>query len=305
MTDKLEENEEAMELMEYIRIVEMILLPDYEAYEYPFDVTFVSVSEDEMVNSYSLSLGETACMSIFRKRYNDNKIVRKSAYKEYISDKTIQDFINDLKLDATKFWLLILFIYDYCENLFYNGITMKLTPVEQMRELYNAISQSDDDVPMTLTFKAGKRKVTLDSPIAIKFIADMIANYEKEVDNDDFRSLHKRGRAEENVMLKDSPYIAFFANILLSFFDTQPQIRAKRRKCSNHTIKETDFVCQIIHFTKISLNERWKDTENEMLKAFLKQYKNYQYPHNINSVYPDFSLRVDATSTIKSCYSML
>lgn len=291
MTDKLEWNEDAMGLMEYIGLVEAILLPDLDDYEYPFNVSFVEATKEEVekANASCVPLTATLCMRIFKDRYDSNRITPKSTYKEYLNNRTIQKLLNDLELDADKFWLLILFTYDYCENLFYNGVTMKLTPVEQMTELCEAINKSGD-APMTLTFRTGKQKTVVDSPIAIKAIADMIANYQKEVDEDYYKDLHKRDKADESTMLKESPFIAFFARILLCFFNTQPQVRAKRKKGANHSIKETDLVCQLIYFTKISQNKCWLVLENETLKAYLKQYRNYEYPNSVSSIYPDFSI---------------
>ena len=291
MTDKLEWNEDAMGLMEYIGLVEAILLPDFDDYEYPFNVSFVKATKEEVekANASCVPLTATLCMRIFKDRYDSNRITPKSTYKEYLNNRTIQKLLNDLELDADKFWLLILFTYDYCENLFYNGVTMKLTPVEQLTELCEAINKLED-APMTLTFKAGKQKAVVDSPTAIKAIAEMIANYQKEVDEDCYKKLHKREQADESIMLKESPFIAFFAKILLRFFNTQPQIREKRKKGANHSIKETDLVCQLIYFLHLSKNENWKETENEILKAYLKQYKNYEYPNNVSSIYPEFSI---------------
>lgn len=291
MTDKLEWNERAMELMEYIGLMEAILLPDFDDYEYPFNVSFEEATKEEAekANASCVPLTATLCMKIFKDRYDSNKITPKSTYKEYITNSTIQKLIQDLELDADKFWLLVLFTYDYCESLFYGGITMKLSPVEQLTELSRAISNAED-TSMTLTFKAGKQKAIVNSPIAIKVIAEMIANHQKEVDGDDYKNLHKRDKADESIILKESPFIAFFAKILLHFFNTQPQIRAKRKKGANHSIKETDLVCQLIYFTKISQNKCWTVLENETLKAYLKQYRNYEYPNNISGIYPDFSI---------------
>ena len=291
MTDKLEWNKDAMELMEYIGLVEAILLPDFDDYKYPFNVSFVEATKEEIekANASCVPLTATLCMRIFKDRYDSNKIAPKSTYKEYINNNAIQKFIQDLELDADKFWSLILFTYDYCENLFYNGVTMKLTPVEQLTGLCEAINKSGD-APMTLTFKAGKQKIVVDSSLAIKAIADMITNYQKEVDEDYYKKLHKREQADESIMLKESPFIAFFARILLRFFNTQPQIRAKRKKGANHSIKEADLICQLIYFLRISPNKNWQATENEMLKAYLKQYKGYEYPNNVSSVYPEFSI---------------
>lgn len=291
MTDKLEWNESAMAQMEYIGLVEAILLPDFDDYEHPFNVSFVEATKEEaeQANASCVPLTATLCMRIFKDRYDSNKIAPKSLYKEYLNNRTIQKLLNDLELDANKFWLLILFTYDYCENLFYNGVTMKLTPVEQLTELCEAINKSGD-APMTLTFKAGKQKIVVDSSLAIKAIADMITNYQKEVDEDYYKKLHKREQADESIMLKESPFIAFFARILLSFFNIQPQVRAKRKKGANHSIKETDLVCQLIYFTKISQNKCWTVLENETLKSYLKQYRNYEYPNNVSSIYPEFSI---------------
>lgn len=291
MTDKLDWNEGAMELMEYIGLVEVILLSDFDDYRYPFNVSFVEATKEEVekANASCVPLTATLCMKIFKERYDSNKIIPKSTYKEYFNNKTIQNLINDLELDADKFWLLVLFIYDYCKNLFYDGVTMKQTPFEQLTELCTAINKSED-VLMTLTFKAGKQKIIVDSPIAIKAIAEMIANYQKEADEDYYKNLHKRDKANESIMLKESPFVAFFANIFLYFFNTQPQIKAKRKKGAKHSIKETDLVCQLIYFTKISKSKCWTVLENETLKAYLKQYRSYEYPNNVNSIYPDFSI---------------
>ena len=280
-----------MELMEYIGLAEAMLLPDLDDYEYSFDVSIVKATKEEAekANASCVPLTATLCMKIFKDRYNSNKITPKSTYKEYVNNHIIQNIINDLELDADKFWLLVLFTFDYCENLFFNGVTMKLTPVEQLTELCDAINKSGE-APMTLTFKAGKQKAIVDSALAIKAIADMIANYQKEVDEDYYKNLHKREQADESIMLKESPFIAFFARILLRFFNTQPQIRAKRKKGANHSIKEADLICQLIYFLRISPNKNWQATENEMLKAYLKQYKGYEYPNNVSSVYPEFSI---------------
>ena len=130
----------------------------------------------------------------------------------------------------------------------------------------------------------------IDSPLAIRLIREMIINNSIDITDDLLRKLNERTEQENPNILTVSPFIAFFAQILLRFFNTQPQIRAKRKKGANHSFKETDLVCQLIHFTKLSINKRWLELENETLKAFLKQYRSYEYPNNVSSVYPEFSL---------------
>lgn len=91
-------------------------------------------------------------------------------------------------------------------------------------------------------------------------------------------------------MIKDSPFIAYFANILLSFFDTQEHIINMRKKGAKHSLKEMDLVSKLVHFSNLSKAESWEYSENETLKAFLKQYKDFNYPNNISSIYPEFTV---------------
>lgn len=289
--DKLGCSSETGNLLDYIRIVETILLPDFDDYKYNSNITFKPVdikNRVEIGKKKTIPLGLTICTSAFLERYDNNEIRLKPSYKEYVDNSTIQDLITVLGLDTDKFWLLILFAYDYCNTLFFQGKTMKLTPYEQIQELCDTINKAEP--PMTLTFKSGKKKVVIDSPLAIRLIREMITNNSIDITDGLFRELNKRTEQENPDTLTVSPFIAFFAQILLRFFDTQQQVRAKRKKGANHSFKETDLVCQLIHFTKLSINKRWLELENETLKAFLKQYRSYEYPNNVSSVYPEFLL---------------
>lgn len=87
--------------------------------------------------------------------------------------------------------MLVLFVYDYCDTTFYNGTTMNMSPIEQLTELCEVITKSED-MPMTLTLKTGKQKIVVDNPITIKALTEIISNYKSEIDEDYFTSLHKR-----------------------------------------------------------------------------------------------------------------
>lgn len=165
---------------------------------------------------------------------------------------------------------------------------MKLNPIEQIEQLVAMIDKSADDT-MTLNFKAGKLKAEIDDTRAIRFIVDAIKKYANEADIEILKHLSRRIKADESEILKESPFIAFFANMLLCFFNMQPQIRNKRKAGTKHSLKEMELVSFLIYFTRISTNDKWLDIENEYLKAYLKQYKDYNYPNNTNNVYPEFT----------------
>lgn len=295
MNDKLDWKNGAVGLMKYIELVEMLLLPSLEDIEDTNGIyTIKIVNNDEvekMQPSEHVPIDATICMQIFYDRYNSNAIYLKSKYKEYIRNETIQGLIKSLGLDVDKFWLLILFLYDYCESTFCQGVTMNLSPLEQIRKLNETIHSANENADMNLTLKIGRKKYEIQDSTAIKLLGYILNTYSnEEVDDEYFKLVNTKHKKDEPIMLNDSPYIAFFARTLLIFFDTQPQVKAKRKKGANHSIKETDLVCQLIYFTNISRKKCWLETENETLKAFLKQYKNYKYPDNISSIYPDFTL---------------
>lgn len=289
MKDKLEWNDNAMERMKYISILESIYLPDLEEYQYKINVERVASTDEAIEEARNVPFGATDCMVIFRKRYNSGIFTERLSYNKYASDTDIQSLVHYLELDAEKFWFLILFIYDYCESMFYQGHTMKLNPLEQLQQLVTMIDKAANDT-MTLNFKAGKLKAAVDDTHALRFIADAIKKCVNEADHDTLKYLSRRTREEEDTILNDSPYIAYFAKMLLAFFNTQPQIRDKRKKNAKQSRKEMELVSRLVYFTRLSKKDSWNDIENETLKGYLKQYENYKYPNNISKVYPEFSI---------------
>lgn len=287
MINKLELDIPSMNLMEYIGVIESLYIPEPTIIESPYciDVKNILTAEDfERIKN--VPFGITMCMEIFADRYNNDSFIKQFTYEEYINHKEIQQLIEHLELDVDKFWLLILFVFDYSTSLLYQGQTIKLTALEQLQLLVKTIGVADEN--MTISFKSDKLKVEIDSSDAIKFIADAITEHAKTKDINEFRDLNKKIAAEESKVVCDSSFYAYFGKMFLRFFSSQPQIRAKRRKGANHSLKEMELVSLLIYFTKISREEGWYCPKEKYLKSFLKQYKNYKYPNNISRVYPDF-----------------
>lgn len=212
-------------LLDYIGYIEDRYMPEYDTYEYAdnFQVTIEMVGDDdlseeeqEMLDTRPVEASE--CKDIFIERYNTNLIKRKNDYDAY--RKELGRMVEQLGLDADKFWFLSLFILDYCESMFYLGKSFKPTPFEQLYGLYDAISQCED-APMTLKFKCGKRKAELDSTIAIKVIASLIEDFNEELNQEDSKAerlrtlLNQRERKEEADMISDSPHHRIFCKHVL------------------------------------------------------------------------------------------
>ena len=274
-------------LFDYISAVEYLYVPDIDDYEYNINLE-VSNSNAEIGEKVEASVfGYSEISVIFKNRYNEGKLSKQHLYREYLD--VVRHLLKELQLDVDKFWCLFLFALDYCESLFYQGITMKATPLEQLQALANMIANADNET-MLLKFKAGKQKTSVESPVALRFLADAIHNHLKNADYATTKSLYVREEEEEAVIPKDSPIITYFAKILLNFFDTQEQVRNKRKEGANHSLKEMELVSLLVYFARLSDNKSWTDIVNETLKGFLRQYKDYKYPNNVSSIYPEFSV---------------
>ena len=285
MIDKLKCDVQSMELMEYIGVIESLYLSDPTLIDVPYHITDREPTEDELEEIRNCPFGFSTCMSIFKDRYNNGAITNCFTYKDYIKHQGIQELVKHLELDIDNFWLLILFVYDYCTSRFFSGITMKLTPLEELEKIVNMAASSDE---MIINFKSGKNKLEIDNPDTIHFIAAAIAKYAKELDLKAARKLNEKEKEDESIIINYSPFIAYFANMFLRFFSTQSYIRDKRKAGAKHSKKEMELVSLLVYFTRLSKNESWYCPEEKYLKAYLKQYKGYKYPNNISNVYPEF-----------------
>lgn len=289
------------DLLEYVSLLELEYIPDFDYdSDDPYYYGYRRIDKwDEAGDTPFLSpISET--LQTFTDRYNNDLITEHFNYDGYKKHKKIPQFLKDLDLDVDKFWMLLLFVYDYSYHYYMEGIDVGESPNEQLLKFTQAIMSNAESFnrkdgatftkPMTLKIcLEGERNIIIDNPNAILYIAD--STY-KMMQQDDLGSIgimtHKR-RLETSTSTKDSPFITFFARMFLDFFDTQSQIISKRKKGAKHSQKEIDLVCQLIAFTKLSLKECWKLENNDTLKAFLKQYKDFE-PSSINSIYPSFRM---------------
>ena len=293
MIEKLACDCESAELMNYIFLVEGLFLPEPTPYDVPFGsdgkIHKHKLTEEEREELMNRPLLYSECMDIFKDSYNSNAFLKKFTYEEYIKNKDIQNLVKHLELDVDKFWLLILFIFDYCTSVFHIGKTIKLTAIQQLQNLVDIINYRGDDT-MTLNFECGKNKFKVDNPDAIRFIKDAIIDYSKRVDIQTLREINIKVEEDESKSIEDTPFIAYFAEMFLLFFCIQPQIVAKRKAGAKHSLKEMELVSLLVYFTKLSKNETYLCPDDRYLKQVLKQEKakRHKLPNNISSIYPDF-----------------
>ena len=183
--------------LDYIGDIENKYVPYIDFYEYKDNACFTIIpinedtnqsedsedfkfiSEEEIRLANTRPMEATQCKEIFSKRYNDNLISKKNLYDTY--KKELGCLVEKLGLNVEKFWFLILFTFDYCESIFYQGETYKPTPIEQLFKLSNTIKQCSREESMTLKFKCGKKKAELDSQLAIAVLSSLIDDFNEQL----------------------------------------------------------------------------------------------------------------------------
>lgn len=296
------------ELLEYISILEEQYIPDFDydtdsPYFYGYEKinkSKVNAEDWEEICNQSTHADISETLQIFESRYNKGLITESFNYASFIKHDLIQKFIKELDLDINKFWMLLLFVYDYSYHYYMEGTDMGESPNEQLLKFTKTIILNAENFdekkgttftkPLTLKICVeGERDIIIDNPTAIHYIADSTFKMMKQDNVGNIGVMNHKRRLETSTSTKDSPFIVFFAQMFLDFFNTQLQVVNKRRRGAKHSQKEIDLVCQLIAFTKLSKAKCWEKTENETLKAFLKQYKDFE-PKTINSIYPAFRL---------------
>ena len=288
-------------ILEYvIRLVKIVIPTLFETDE----VSAVTISKDGAKPKFDLSQRFVPLPSksvlLFAERYNESLFPKALNYEDYLKATDIQDLINELKLDRDKFWFAILFAYDYSKHLCFEGKLKKESASEQIHKLVDRISDYVGEVdeyygtklkaPLTLTLSNGKKKgnITIDSEAAMGYILGALQERMKNEPLENYYAYTHHKQVDETVDTGLSVHITYFARLILTTFDCQPQVREKRRKGAKHSQKEIDLVCKLIYFTCISREKSWLQSENDNLKAYLRQYT--RDTGTFNSIYPAFDM---------------
>ena len=263
--------EQEKDLLEYISILEELYIPDFDhnidnPYYYGYDridKSTVSVEEWEEMGSQPIYINVSETLQTFGERYNKGLIAEHFNYTNYIKHELIQQFIRGLDLDADKFWVLLLFVYDYSYHYYIEGTDIGESPNQQLRKFTKAIIDNVESFDektgsiftQSTTLKIcveGGRNIIIDNPTAIHYIADATFKMMQQDDLDNIGIMSHKRRLETSTSTKDSPFITFFAQMFLDFFNTQSQVIIKRKKGAKYSQKETDLICQLMTHLKHS-----------------------------------------------------
>lgn len=158
-------------------------------------------------------------MDLFRKRVN--KIEYASNYELFMSTESLQKKIKDKKLDSDKFWLLLLFLYDYTESCF--GEYPVFDSYSVADRLGTMISILNSGQKCKLTLSNQERSIDIDARYMNKELKTLLLNL-----------LHKRNfhyfqfiKKEKNNVLWHK--IKFFMDLLEHFLANNQSTSVKKK----------------------------------------------------------------------------
>lgn len=241
----------------------------------------------------------------FKSRYNNNELNGSFKYEGYIKNKDIQDTLSALELDSEKFWLLLLFIFDYSWGVCLEGVKWEEDPKEQIDKLCDAIAENikefnqfsnrpvfHNEAELTFSVK-GKRKVIINNPIALLYLLKKCSpdgDLEKlwvQKSPNGIMTLDVISKDEPNIT-SESVHIWFFAKTFFSFFKANPQIKGRQKKGDTISCSKNLLISRLAYFTKLTTNKDY-DGDEEHLKGIVKQYKNHQLKATNNIYWYQFT----------------
>ena len=261
---------------------------------------------------------ESKAPAIFSNRYSESKLSMEERYQRhkefYISNETIEDYLKrdyrkldtsfkekfltneDLQntieafgLDVSKFWYLLLFVYDYIEDIGINAPTLGKTVLEDINDLTTKLSEAT-----SITLKKDNRKsYATESERTIKEISVALNFYLQVLkDNELNNSMNSRTSFDLKGNYLDISYKKWkFAEIFQFFLEDK---KANKSKVLDKRVKvSTDkwmFISRLIYtvgYDGKRYNEEYdsEGNKNRMLSNLLRRYSKEEFPTVIGHYY--------------------
>ena len=111
----------------------------------------------------------------YLKFHSDDKPLKDSFKERYLNNKELQNTIKAFGLDVSKFWYLLLFVYDYVEDIGNNSPTFGKSTLQDFNDFANKLSEAT-----SITLKKDNRKsYAIDREDTIRIVQSAIQYYIK------------------------------------------------------------------------------------------------------------------------------
>lgn len=231
--------------------------------------------------------------SVYR-RLNDS-------FKErFLTNEDLQNTIEAYKLDVSKFWYLLLFVYDFIEDIGVNTPELKQTNREDFNNFFNNLSEATS----IILKKNNRKSYMVDEKETIEIIRIAIRHFVNTYNNiihneQDYETMSRKLKdiGLDNVRFDNIPKKFFLATrdcLDISYkkwkFTEMLMFFIKSRKATaipNKKVKVSKdkwmFVSRLIYtvgYDGKRYNEEYdsEGNKNRMLSNLLRRYKNEEFP---------------------------
>lgn len=192
----------------------------------------------------------------FEIRYNEKKIDCAYKYENYIKDNDIQATVKGLGMNPDSFWLLILFCYDYACDVCFTGLTYVDSPKKKIENFISKskefIEKENDNLKFkketSLTLRMKGKSCTLNDEKALLLILNWIEKGVSEISNDSTLNTFGGNNADEiftTNIESDSVLIWYFAQLILYFFELNPQFKGRAAKGSGISLNKNILISNL------------------------------------------------------------
>lgn len=228
-----------------------------------------------------------------------------ASFKErYLGNEDLQNTIEAFGLDVSKFWYLLLFVYDYIEDIGKNAPTLGKTIIEDINELNSKLSEATD----LILKKDNRKSYATESENTINFINAAsqyyVKTYNSIVNADSTREDKLQQLKEIGLDKFINGYTSFdlkgsyldisykkwkFAEMFLYFLEDKKAVTIpnKKEKVSKDKMIFISRLIYTVGYDGKRYNEEYDEegNKNRMLSNLLRRYSKEEFPTVIGHYY--------------------
>lgn len=240
----------------------------------------------------------------YLKHNSDYRKLDTSFKEKFLTNEDLQNTIEAFGLDVSKFWYLLLFVYDYIEDIGKNAPTLGKTIIEDINELNSKLSEATD----LILKKDNRKSYATESENTINFINAASQYYVKT-----YNSIVNADSTREDKLqqLKDigldnfiNGYTTFdlkggyldisykkwkFAEMFLYFLEDKKAVTIpnKKEKVSKDKMIFISRLIYTVGYDGKRYNEEYDEegNKNRMLSNLLRRYSKEEFPTVIGHYY--------------------
>lgn len=276
------------------------------------------VADRFLPNLHQEHMIESKAPAIFSNRYFESKLNVEERYQRhkefYISDETMEDYLKrdyrelddsfkekfltneDLQntieafgLDVSKFWYLLLFVYDYVEDIGKNAPTLGKTVLEDINDFNKKLSEATEIIlkkDNRKSYATESERTIKEISVALNFYLQVLKDNELDNSINGCTSFDLKG-SYLDMSYKKWKFAEMFQFFLEDKKADKSKVLDKRAKVSTDKWMFISRLIYTVGYDGTRYNEEYDEdgNKNRMLSNLLRRYSKEKFPTVIGHYY--------------------